>query len=338
MLRFSECETIRNNNASTEKISHLLYSYFFSSLHRLKGEFSKQGVLDMGGCPLVSIIIPVKNEGMHLQNTLESLFTVQTNAPFDVIVVNDHSVDHCCDFLQTYEHKNKVQLLETAGVGAANARNIGADAAAGDILIFCDAHLEFQDLWLERLIEPLLDGSYDAVTPAIGTIGSPEIVGYGQSLQSNLKTVWNERKGRIVETAVVPGGCFAIKRDVFHEIEGFDRGFKTWGYEDVELSIKLWLFGYKACVRSDVVVLHLFRTSHPYPLRHEDYYYNFLRMAYLHFTPLRIKKCKTEIGHLDIKKIETRVLAGDVMKKREQYAKKRKFDDDWYFRKFAIPF
>ncbi|MCQ6274856.1 glycosyltransferase [Bacillus sp. V3B] len=286
---------------------------------------------------LISIIFPVKNEGEHMRTTLDSLFSVKTTVNFEVIVVNDGSDDNCCDFLSAYHYKSQVKLIESTGIGAANARNLGADHAEGDYLIFCDAHLEFEDGWMDQLIQPLLSEKTDVVTPAIGAIGNTDFTGFGQTLKSNLRTIWGQKHGELFETAVVPGGCFAIKKKTFDDVGGFETGFKTWGLEDVELSIKLWLFGYRCHVQPNVKILHLFRKAHPYKVPHEDFYYNLLRMAYLHFTPIRINKCKKLIrGNID--HIQKQVLYDEVLSKREYYFQKRKYDDNWYFKKFQIDF
>lgn len=72
--------------------------------------------------PVISIIFPVKNEGDN----------VKTNYLFEVIVVNDKSTDNCCGFLQTYYQKDRVKLIYSIGIGAANARNLGAKNVSGD--------------------------------------------------------------------------------------------------------------------------------------------------------------------------------------------------------------
>ncbi|WP_078412199.1 glycosyltransferase family 2 protein [Priestia abyssalis] len=288
--------------------------------------------------PIISIIFPVKNEGGNVRTTLDSLFSVKTAYPFEAIVVNDKSADNCCDFLQTYPQKKRVKLIHTIGVGAANARNVGAENASGDYLIFCDAHLEFEDWWIDHLLQPLLSGKTDAVTPAIGAIGDSENVGFGQTLMPNLRIQWNPEQNELFETAVLPGGCFAIKRTVFEDVGGFETGFKTWGHEDVELSIKLWLFGYDCHVQPNVKILHLFRKSHPYKIPYDDYYYNLLRMAFSHFNAARIQKCRKLIRRRKASDIEKLVLQDGVQMQREAYFQKRKYNDDWYFKKFNIDF
>ncbi|KAA9013571.1 glycosyltransferase [Niallia endozanthoxylica] len=293
--------------------------------------------------PFVSIIFPVKNEGPNVKSTLESLYSVKINYPFEVIVVNDFSNDNCCHFLQNEFLDKNINLINTTGVGAANARNAGAELASGDVLFFCDAHLEFEDLWLDRLMDPLLSGKTNSVAPAIGAIGDPNFIGYGQTLwinqrSSKIRTHWNTRQEDVFETAIIPGGCFAIKRNVFEDIGGFETGFPTWGHEDVELSIKLWLFGYSCHVQPNTKVLHLFRKIQPYHISLDDYYYNLLRLAYLHFSPGRIHKIRKMIPNGSAEEIQKKVLKNDALFKRQAYLERRKFNDDWYFEKFNINF
>ncbi|WP_412101990.1 glycosyltransferase family 2 protein [Peribacillus frigoritolerans] len=288
--------------------------------------------------PLISIIFPAKNEGENVKSTLDSLFSVDTHYSFEVIIINDGSSDDCCDFLNTYIHANQVKLFETEGIGAANARNLGATKASGEFLIFCDAHLQFEDWWVDNIIEPLLTGKSDAVTPAIASFGNSDFIGYGQTLKSNLRIKWNAKQNGLFETAVLPGGCFIISKKVFKDVGGFETGFKTWGHEDVELSIKLWLFGFRCHVLPNVKIIHLFRKTHPYEVSYDEVYYNLLRMAYSHFNTHRIQKCKKLMIHIKANPIESQVLLDGVKKQRRAYFLKRKYDDDWYFAKFNIDF
>ncbi|MBT2686885.1 glycosyltransferase [Bacillus sp. ISL-47] len=288
--------------------------------------------------PLISIIFPAKNEGVNVKRTLDSLFSISTDYPFEVILVDDASVDGCCDFISTYSKKDLIKLVKTKGAGASNARNIGADQAKGDYYFFCDAHLEFEDKWIDRLMEPLLSGKTDAVTPAIASMDNPKSIGFGQTLTPSLSIKWNKRQSGLFETAVLPGGCFAITRSAFEAVGGFETGFKTWGHEDVEISIKLWLFGFKCHVQPDVTILHLFRKKHPYKVKYVEVNYNLMRMAYSHFNDARIYKCRKLLRGKYRRLIEPRVIKHGVLKQREEYFRKREYDDDWYFGKFGIDF
>ncbi|MFP3467938.1 glycosyltransferase family 2 protein, partial [Leifsonia sp. SIMBA_070] len=79
--------------------------------------------------PIVSIIFPVKNEGINVKNTLDSLVKVKTDFSYEVIIVDDASEDACCEFLSSHEYPITITLVKTDGLGAANARNVGSKKA-----------------------------------------------------------------------------------------------------------------------------------------------------------------------------------------------------------------
>lgn len=287
--------------------------------------------------PLISIVIPVKNEGNNVRSTLTSLLQCQTRFPLEIIVVDDGSTDNCCHFLASEQSTFPVKLITTQGIGAAPARNLGAEHAKGEYLIFCDAHLTFEPYWIDRLMELILNGTTDAIAPAIGSITEPHKVGYGQTLDERWGVVWNPHPQRPVPIAILPGGCFVIPKSIFLDIGGFDRGFQVWGFEDIEISIKLWLFGYRCYVHPNVKILHLFRNLHPYTVTHTHVYYNMLRMAYSHFKEERIASCKKLIIHIDANELEREVLEFGAAAQRARYFARRKYDDDWLIQKFRIP-
>ncbi|WP_347318360.1 glycosyltransferase [Rossellomorea sp. RS05] len=288
--------------------------------------------------PKVSVVFPVKNEGKNVKMTLDSLFNVKTNVEVEAILVDDASTDEGFAFLSTYEHKQKVIYVRAEGVGPSVARNLGAEAAHFPYIAFCDAHMTFEHFWLDRLVYPLASGVTDAVCPAIGSLEDPSIVGYGQSLTPSLKIKWNPRGRGLFETAILPGACIVMKKETFDDIGGFEPGFYSWGHEDVEISIKLWLFGYRCHCDPTVTILHLFRTAHPYSVNYEGIYYNLMRMAYLHFDDARIERAKSLIVHGSSIKIDRKVLQDGVLQKRTEYMKKRKTSIDTLFKKFSIYF
>jgi glycosyltransferase involved in cell wall biosynthesis len=288
--------------------------------------------------PKVSIIFPVRNEGKNVKMTLDSLFTVKTNIEIEAIIVDDGSTDKCCSFLENYLHRHKVTYVRANAVGPANARNLGASRAKYPYLAFCDAHMTFENFWIDRLVYHIVKGTSDAVCPAIGSLDDPSIKGYGQSLTPSLKIKWHQKRKSLFETAVLPGACIITSQKVFNDIGGFETGFSTWGHEDVEISLKLWLFGYRCHCDPQVTALHLFRTIHPYNVNYEGIYYNLLRMAYLHFDNQRIKKAKTLVIHGSPAAIEKKVIKDGVLLKRAQYVGRRKIDIEDLFKKFNIFF
>lgn len=95
--------------------------------------------------PLVSVIIPVYNGAAYLRAALESVFA-QTYRPFEVIVVDDGSIDDSGVIAQSFAD---VRYIRQANQGVAAARNNGIEAAAGEFFAFLDQ----DDLWTPEKLE-----------------------------------------------------------------------------------------------------------------------------------------------------------------------------------------
>lgn len=91
---------------------------------------------------IVSIIIPAYNEGSYLPQTISALRLSAENTPvsdrpvIELIVVNDHSSDATPDVAGVLADL-VVETARRGGIGF--ARNVGAGAASGTLLIFVDA-------------------------------------------------------------------------------------------------------------------------------------------------------------------------------------------------------
>ncbi|MGD0757829.1 MAG: glycosyltransferase family 2 protein [Candidatus Sulfotelmatobacter sp.] len=90
--------------------------------------------------PVVSVIIPARNEEASLGACLESL-VLQTGVDFEIIVVDDHSTDHTHEIATSFP---KVKVIEAAPLpigwtGKNNAVATGARQARGQWLLFTDA-------------------------------------------------------------------------------------------------------------------------------------------------------------------------------------------------------
>jgi glycosyltransferase involved in cell wall biosynthesis len=88
----------------------------------------------------VSVIIPVFNGALFIARAVQSALE-QTYPPYEVVVVNDGSVDGTIDELSVFGEKIKVISIQNGG--ASNARNVGIRASSGEFIAFLDA----DDIW-----------------------------------------------------------------------------------------------------------------------------------------------------------------------------------------------
>ena len=89
--------------------------------------------------PMFSIIIPIYNAGLYLQQCLDS-WEKQSFKSFEVILIDDGSTDNSAEICKSYSEKlpGFKYLLKENG-GASSARNAGLSLACGEFIGFCDA-------------------------------------------------------------------------------------------------------------------------------------------------------------------------------------------------------
>jgi glycosyltransferase involved in cell wall biosynthesis len=100
----------------------------------------------------VSVVIAAYDAELWVESCLESLDR-QTVPPLEVLVVDDGSRDRTAELAR----RAGVRVISTPHRGAGAARDTGAAAARGDVLVFLDSDEVYEPDFLERLAEPLRD-------------------------------------------------------------------------------------------------------------------------------------------------------------------------------------
>jgi glycosyltransferase involved in cell wall biosynthesis len=92
--------------------------------------------------PIVSVIIPTYNRAWCLAEAVDSVLAQEFRG-FELIVVDDGSIDETPKLLQGYGDSIRVLRQENRGVSA--GRNAGIAAARGELIAFLDS----DDIWLK---------------------------------------------------------------------------------------------------------------------------------------------------------------------------------------------
>ncbi|MGJ5628762.1 glycosyltransferase family 2 protein [Nostoc sp. CALU 1950] len=198
--------------------------------------------------PIISVIIPVYNGGESFHRCLSSLSKAAASA-YEIIVVADGDTDGSWLVAKNF---GVTVIRNETNAGPAQARNLGAKLAKGDVLFFVDADVEiypdtiaqvaiaFQE---EAGIDALI-GSYDDAPGASNFLSQYKNLFHHythQTASSNASTFW--------------GACGAIRRDIFLDIGGFNESYTC--IEDIELGYRLKHHGYQIKLYKNIQVKHL---------------------------------------------------------------------------------
>lgn len=106
--------------------------------------------------PLFSIIIPLYNNENFIADCIESTMK-QTFKNFEVIIINDGSIDKSGDIAEKYALiEDRVKVIHVDNGGVSRARNIGLSIAQGKWITFLDADDSINEKTLEIVNEQLI--------------------------------------------------------------------------------------------------------------------------------------------------------------------------------------
>lgn len=189
----------------------------------------------------ITAIVPTYNREKTIVRCLDSIVN-QSVLPYEIIVVDDGSVDETVSLVEDYidEHTvMRIKLIKSEHKGAQAARNIGIKAASGDWIAFLDS----DDEWCPNRLEVALD-----------KLGNREdVIVYGTCLRydGNTQELWRlpTNSGYIYldllfhPWPMLPG--MLISKKMFEEIGYLDE--KCPSFQEWETSIRLatnYLFEY----------------------------------------------------------------------------------------------
>lgn len=191
--------------------------------------------------PRVTVIVPTYERCETLKSTLTALRDLDYPSELlETIVVDDGSKD---ETEQTVRAFPGVIYMHQSNRGVASARNAGARAARGDVLLFVDDDIVLARDNVRRHLA--IHQDYGECIVAGHSAFSPEIEDKLRSSPFGRFRLWAERvwkqeyadrwgsQGRIHPPAV-PTQNLSIRRDLFWRLDGFDERFPVGG-EDQDL-------------------------------------------------------------------------------------------------------
>ncbi|MCP3925889.1 MAG: glycosyltransferase family 2 protein [Desulfobacterales bacterium] len=195
--------------------------------------------------PLISIIVPGKNEGRYIPELAKSL-NRQTYKNIETIIVDDGSDDNTFKILRKLKNEGKIDSIFRNDVrgGKASAANLALMYSNGKYVVHLDADTHLKEDSVEQIIIPFyMDSSIGAVG------GDLRVKNIYANLATSLQSIDYMKSistGRVVNSQlgilrIISGAFGAFRKDVLDQIKGWDVGPGL----DGDLTLKIRKLGLK---------------------------------------------------------------------------------------------
>jgi glycosyltransferase involved in cell wall biosynthesis len=217
------------------------------------------------GLPLVSVLIPMRNEERRIQACLQSLAAQDyPRDRFEVLIIDGASTDRSREVAQDVASREDLplRLIDNPGRSTARGLNLGLDAARGEIVVRVDAHTAVAPDFLKESVAALMETDADGVGGPIESLGEGLV---GQAIALAMSSPFGVRNAhfrysrdtRYTDTVAFP----AYRRGLFDEVGRFTEEIE-YG-EDDEFNYRLGDAGRKLLLTPRIKSIYYTRSSLP---------------------------------------------------------------------------
>lgn len=179
--------------------------------------------------PLVSVIMPCFNRIDTIASAVDSVLK-QGYHNFELVLIDDGSSDGTLQWCQQQSDPRINLLVMQQNGGASAARNMGLQAAKGEIIAYLDSDNEWDRRYLAAMV-----GAFSQL-PAAETLYSGQLIYRGQQLEPIAARFGAFNKSLLFNNNYIDMNAFCHTRATLQRLGGFDPAFKR--FEDWDLFLR----------------------------------------------------------------------------------------------------
>ncbi len=162
--------------------------------------------------PSITVLVTVHNEERVIEDRLQNILQCDYPAEkFNVLVASDGSTDRTVELVRRFASQ-RVQLLESPGLGKTGTQNLAIRQIDSDVIVFTDADIRFDVAFLRNIAAPFCDPNVGAVDGRL-LYERPETPGVvsGQGFYWNYELKLRSCESQLGLLAVVAGALLRIE-------------------------------------------------------------------------------------------------------------------------------
>ncbi len=218
--------------------------------------------------PLVSILIPSKDNPEVLKNCIAAIYDKSTYKNFEIIVVDNGSNEVNRQVIEAFRKQYPFEYIyHPMEFNYSAMNNMAAKQAKGSVLLLLNDDMEVVSAdWLERMVGQVQREGVGAVgakllypgTTLIQHVGVTNAVdGPVHKLlrKDDTQSYFYGRNKLVYNVLGVTGACLMVKKEYYDKLGGLKEDLRI-AYNDVDLCLSLFEMGLRNVVRNDVVLYH----------------------------------------------------------------------------------
>jgi glycosyltransferase involved in cell wall biosynthesis len=219
--------------------------------------------------PKVSLVILTRDKVSLLKQCIESLFQRTTYKNFEVVVIDNGSIEEeTFKYFDSLKKRSNVKIVrDDRPFNFSALNNVGVQHCTGEVLGFLNNDLEFtSSSWLEKMVA-------QAMRREVGAVGARllfpnNLLQHGGVILGIGGVAGHNHKGRPKEDpgyfnrailsqnlSAVTAACILMRREVFEQIKGFDELLSV-AFNDVDLCLRIRKEGYKIVYEPQAELYH----------------------------------------------------------------------------------